>query len=227
MNIAIIGDSWAARNKVAYKHLKKRNFTNIFDFSVLGASNIQSIQKAVKFLEDKNTNFKFDWTIWFQTCFGRDNHFHNDGLWYDLNVSFTPNEIYEKISHKVYKEYQEYCKISNTKTILIGGLGGVYNTFTDYFKAEMLIENWTNKIFNIDLPPLHGHTYDLNINLLEHKNNSMSMPEQYHYMGIYKILYDNWDNHPAFSVDKKHPNYETYELLFDEIKSFIDEHSVL
>jgi len=225
MNIAIIGDSWAALNKVAYKHLQERQFTNLFDFSFGGASNIESIERAVKFIQNSNNNINY--TIWFHTCFGRDNHFHNNGSWFDLIQPFKPNEIYEKISHKVYKQYQKYLKITNSKTILIGGLGGVYGTYKNYFNVEMLIENWTNKIFDLNLPPLHGHTYDLNVKLLENKNNVMSMPEQYNYMGIYKILYDNFDNHPSFSNDKHHPNYETYEPLFDEIKSFIESDYVI
>jgi hypothetical protein len=156
VQILFLGDSWAVElakttSKEKYlammakeKHLafflREKGHT-VINCGIPGGSNIESLEKAEKYLIDHPT--KIDWVVWFHTEFCRDKE----------KVDYTNmsiDEFREIITNIIYSQYKNFLQSLNCKIAVIGGCADLYPNFYDHIQPDFCIPSWTQEIVGIN-----------------------------------------------------------------------------
>jgi hypothetical protein len=239
--ILMIGDSWGVPNYEGPKcgaephehtenRLKKFGY-KVYNCSVNGGSNIDTINLAKKFLSGRSTilepislqnklypegiaytidkDFSIDVIVWFHTEFFRGP---------DIDYRIPINENIKLLAHNDYKYVSEFfSQYPSAKKIVIGGQSPVITDILfQYINPDYLIADWRSEIVEQKLPEVHTLSrpkdwVDRSIDDIEFKIDLL---------GKHKILFDAM-YHSADFPDNCHPGGKAHEVLSNRIHSIL------
>jgi hypothetical protein len=187
MNILISGCSFGVPNhpggpfkfseQLHTEFLLKDLGHNVYNCSLNGGSNLQSIEQAFDFLNGKTLPYKnfgnlstpptnIDLIIWFHTQIHREYRFlfplKDDVMLRDPmvleNYKVKNNNFYgilEEVAALTYSEFGKLQKMTNSKIAVIGGAGPVHDCITEHIQPDFLIKNWISEILSYDVDAIY------------------------------------------------------------------------
>jgi len=202
MNFLILGCSWGVPNydellgdppETHTEYLLKAKGHNVINCAANGASNLQSLDRAILYLAGKkirhpafpaidtriqleDLDIKIDWVIWFQTEFIRDDR------------SVLPSKtLIKDIAQLTYSRYQRFFKKFKSKMAIIGANSDLHPCYKEYINPEFVIKSWSSMIlnqepmeFDINDPELEFKFIDNELRLQDLKSNSILFPDKSH-----------------------------------------------
>jgi hypothetical protein len=191
MNILILGCSFGTPHYVDgglpgflkeehTEFLLRKLGHNVYNCSLHGSSNLQTIEQADAFLNGcplpylpyKNygnlsvTPTHIDLILWFHTQIHREYYFlfplTGEMDWREptvlRNYKVKSTDFYGMESEMAALIYSQIAKLqhtTNAKLAVIGGAGPVHGSITEYIQPEFLIENWIGDIVEYDTEPIY------------------------------------------------------------------------
>jgi hypothetical protein len=192
MNLLIVGCSFGTPNlynNQAHKGFPPHTHTefllknlghNVYNCSLPGGSNLQTIEQANAFLNrqilpynpacgDVNLSVTLptiDLILWFHTQIHREYWFlfplkedlARRGPMVLRNYKVKSNDFYnieKELASLIYSEFSTLQKITNAKLAVVGGAGPVHNNMIEYIQPDFLIENWISEIVGHDTAPIY------------------------------------------------------------------------
>jgi len=249
-NILIVGDSWGVPNyPKGYDTLPEHHTEyrlrdlgyNVFNYSLNGGSNIDTINYAVSAIENKKPrpeedtsgkrktyadpaigpekipepNYrgeKIDWIVWFHTESIRSAIYPVLFRWIRLE---DIHELGSKTSYRAFKYLVEIC--GNPKTVVIGGQAPVDPMLYDYHKPTHVIEDWRSEIVGRKLPRCVSLS---RLDIVESSNHSTE--EKLEIMNIHSQIYDAMSNKEQF-FDRCHPAATSHKQLTNRLHTWFSQ----
>lgn len=151
MNILIIGDSWGTSSLSNDNTLSIENYMfskghYVFNKSLFGGSNMDSISSGITFLYGTKHLFKTDLIVWMFTEITRDRSK------IDWNSVSSYDDVLKQLSNLTYKKIMKMKDLAPTaKWAIIGGQAAVYEP-NKYDWADLLVYDWRSEILGKTLP---------------------------------------------------------------------------
>lgn len=246
-NILIVGDSWGVPNYVKGYNTVPEDHTeyllrsmgyNVFNYSLNGGSNVDTITYALSDIENKELradedptykrkthadagtgpefipkpNYrgeKIDWIVWFHTESLRAAIYPIMFRWLRIE---DIHELGCKSSYRAFKHLVEAC--DNPKTVVIGGQAPVDPSLYDYHKPTHVIEDWRSEIVNRKLPRCISLS---RLDLVEKSNHSVD--EKIEILNLHAEIYDAMNNKEQF-FDSCHPAALPHKQLTNRLHAW-------
>lgn len=204
-----MGDSWG-KYYMEYALLRKKH--TVFNQSLYGGTNTQTLDDGIHFLQHTADFLKIDLIIWFQTEYIRD------------LTRVKPTNNYDDILERVDQYLcDKILKIKsstpNSKWAVIGGHSKLYKP-KNYHWAEYMKIDWRSELLNKELPDTQAishstlnelsHIYDFDIDVLTRE------------LKKYEIILNAVLSRPDIFYDGVHPEASNYEHLWSQIESAIE-----
>lgn len=166
MNVLLLGCSFGVPNYFGHPGPAPSEHTEfilrdyghtVFNCSKNGSSNLESLQRAQRFLlgysithpayKDQKiqitVNQPIDWIVWFHTELYRD-------LQTLANKTNNFDKDCETLAEITYQLYREFQKNLGARIAVIGGAGDLHARFDNYFDPEFVIRSWRSEILGVN-----------------------------------------------------------------------------
>jgi|688.fasta_scaffold02953_29 hypothetical protein len=247
-NILIVGDSWGVPNYVKGYNTVPEDHTefrlramgyNVFNYSLNGGSNVDTISYAISAIENKelrvdedvsykkktyadsgpeflpDPNYrgeKIDWIIWFHTESIRASVQPIMFRWIKIE---DIHELGCKTAYRAFKHLVEIC--GNPKTVVIGGQAPVEPMLYDYHNPTYIIEDWRSEIVGRKLPRCISLS---RLDMIERSYHSID--EKLEIMNLHAEIYDAMNNKEQF-FDACHPAAIPHKHLTNRLHTWFSE----
>ena len=224
--ILLIGDSWGVPNYYGSPGvepiyhteflLKDYGYT-VYNCSLNGSSNLNTIQRAIDFLAghsimhpsgNYNNNFaditlqdkiKIDWVVWFHTELFRDLQI--------LGNDYAIEQSTRLLAHKTYQTFFKFSKSLDAKTAIVGGQSPIEPEIYVYGHPNFIISDWKSEILQKKLPKLQTLS---NVSWVENSKDGIDYKMQL--LKLHEQHLNELRDSEHFP-DNAHPGIQPHKLL--------------
>lgn len=247
-NILIVGDSWGVPNYApGYNTLPEHHTEfrlrdmgyNVFNCSMNGGSNVDTISYAMSIIENKKPRGdedvshkrktyvdaapeflpepdyrgeKIDWIVWFHTESIRSAIQPLMFRWIKIE---DIHELGCKAAYRAFAHLVEIC--GSPKTVVIGGQAPVDPMLYQYHTPTHIIEDWRSEIVGRKLPRCVSLS---RLDIVERSYHTVD--EKIELMDLHKQIYDSMNNREQF-FDCCHPGAIPHKQLTNRLHTWFSE----